>query len=144
MASRIGFKKGKIHITQKFINSTTLGLLLPVGDLPQKQARHAPLGLQGLGAQGARRGLGSAASASALSSQEAGHSMGSGAGKGKRIALKFKTIRLLNGEGGIRTLERVLAVTHLAGERIRPLCHLSRMCASMEEPEEGGLEPPRA
>jgi hypothetical protein len=33
--------------------------------------------------------------------------------------------RLLGGEGGIRTLEGLLTLTPLAGERFRPLSHLS-------------------
>ena len=32
------------------------------------------------------------------------------------------------GEGGIRTLDGLLTHTPLAGERLRPLGHLSRVC----------------
>ncbi len=50
------------------------------------------------------------------------------AGKSFSKNLNCQDIKILiGGEGGIRTLEGVLALTPLAGERFRPLSHLSDM-----------------
>ena len=44
----------------------------------------------------------------------------------RRITQTFKdSLRLNGGERGIRTLDRGLAYTPLAGERLQPLGHLS-------------------
>ena len=43
-------------------------------------------------------------------------------------AVRF--VQMYGGERGIRTLEGVLALTPLAGERFRPLSHLSEICWS--------------
>ena len=46
------------------------------------------------------------------------------------LGISLKNHRIIGGEGGIRTLEGLLTLTPLAGERFRPLSHLSGLVFS--------------
>src|SRR5580704_11380042 len=54
-----------------------------------------------------------------------------------RLSGALRTARAkAGGQGGIRTLERLLTVTHFPGVRLQPLGHLS-VCGEMSPPSKG-------